>query len=362
MADGYQEFKVDLSTIHCGRRPGISGMMRVRNDAEFIEACVESCIDALDELVIVYNDCTDSSPEVIARVAGRYPDKIRVYEYLPKVICGSISREEYERARSLPEDSVELLCNYYNYALARTTCTHVMKIDADQIYFSDLLRELCDGVRRASLTCLSPANVISFMRVARKLRYYDWQPGDFSTADFRRYRRVLEFLCRKGVLSAAMSGINLFIAPGDKAYVTQGCRTGNLNVLGQFNGTTDHLIFKVRKGVHFRPFDDPDYALHTSASYTYIEKLAGMPRPFQWGLMWWHLNAMRSNIYARQLENLAALPDAFRALDDFRRTDAAAIPFNSDFVQEKMAQNYRFYWTFCRSEVPAPPSLVAFRK
>ena len=44
---------------------GVSGIMRVKNDAEFIKASVESCIDALDELIIVYNDCSDNSPQVI---------------------------------------------------------------------------------------------------------------------------------------------------------------------------------------------------------------------------------------------------------------------------------------------------------
>ena len=32
---------------------GITGLMRVKNDKDFIERCVESCIGALDELVIV---------------------------------------------------------------------------------------------------------------------------------------------------------------------------------------------------------------------------------------------------------------------------------------------------------------------
>ena len=40
---------------------GVSGIMRVKNDGEFIAASIKSCIDALDELVVVYNDCTDNS-------------------------------------------------------------------------------------------------------------------------------------------------------------------------------------------------------------------------------------------------------------------------------------------------------------
>ncbi|MFR8356017.1 MAG: hypothetical protein ACLVEJ_10415 [Parabacteroides sp.] len=46
----------------------------VKNDAEFLSDCIESCIDALDELIICYQDCTDNAPEIIrgktAEVSG----------------------------------------------------------------------------------------------------------------------------------------------------------------------------------------------------------------------------------------------------------------------------------------------------
>lgn len=45
----------------------VTGIMRVRNEGVFIKNCVESCIDALDELIIVYNDCTDNSVEEIKK-------------------------------------------------------------------------------------------------------------------------------------------------------------------------------------------------------------------------------------------------------------------------------------------------------
>lgn len=31
----------------------VAGIMRVKNDGMFIERCIESCIDALDELIVV---------------------------------------------------------------------------------------------------------------------------------------------------------------------------------------------------------------------------------------------------------------------------------------------------------------------
>lgn len=351
------QFRVDLGRIHLNRKPGISGMMRVKDDAEFIEDCVSSCIDALDELVIVYNDCSDNSPQIIRSVAEKFPDKIRVYNYEPKILCGALTKSQYERAKSLPDDSVELLSNYYNYALSRTTRTHVMKIDADQIYFTSLLKGLCDRIRSASLFKLTPADWVAFARLARSLRYLDWRPGESSRTEFYRYRKVLEYLCAKGLFAPALSGINIFRDPDGTEFVTQGLKTNGLNILGQFNGTADHLIFKVRKGTRFVPFDCSDYSRHTSAQYTYIEKLVGAPRALPWGFMWWHLNTMRARIYGRQLHNLKNHTASFVQRADFMMLTPEEIisRANPDFIPELAAVNYAFYWTFCKNEIPSAP-------
>lgn len=347
------DYTVDLNKIHLNRKPGISGMMRVKNDAEFIIPSVESCIDALDELIIVYNGCTDNSPEIIHRIALKYPSKIKVYHYEPTVICGSLTKEEYERAKSLSEDSVELLANYYNYALSKTTRTHVMKIDADQIYFTENLKQLCDRLRNPSLKKLSLSEIKSFYKLAKKLRYFEWKIGDNTERQFKRYRNVLEYLCAKGILSISLSGINIFMNKME-TYVTQGLKTNGLNILAQFNGTSDHLIFKVRKGTRFKPFDCTEYNLLTSSQYTYIEHLTGNPRPFSWGFMWWHLNAMRSKIYLKQQENLSTYPDSFIPIKDFigKTSDDLQNMFNSEFVSQAMKSNYIFYWENCKNEIP----------
>ena len=126
---------------------GVSGIMRVKNDADFIKASVESCIDALDELIIVYNDCSDNSPQVIEEMRLKYPDRIKVYEYKHKVYSINLTKAEYEYAKSLPNNSPHLLCNYYNFALSKVTYRHAMKIDADQIYFTEKLKKTCDIYR-----------------------------------------------------------------------------------------------------------------------------------------------------------------------------------------------------------------------
>jgi hypothetical protein len=49
------------------RKIGLSGLMRVKDDALTLEASIDSCIDGLDELIITYNDCTDNSAEIIEK-------------------------------------------------------------------------------------------------------------------------------------------------------------------------------------------------------------------------------------------------------------------------------------------------------
>lgn len=340
-----ETFKVDLDRIHLGRRPGISGIMRVKNDAEFIDACVESCIDALDELVIVYNGCTDESPEKIRAIAERYPDKVRAYHYTPRIYCGALTAEEYAAAKALPENSEALLANYCNYALAKSTRTHVMKIDTDQIYFSEGLKKLCDEVRSASVWRLSPLDLKRFLKVARLVRYFDWKLGDNTPAEFASYRKVLACLCHLGVLSVALSGVNVFYTEGHW-YVPQGLITGDLNILPQFNGTGDYLLFKVKKGTRFVPFDCEEYSALTSARYTYIEKLTGMPRGFSYGLMWWHLNSMRRNIYERQQQNLRDYPAAFVEAGEYlARTPREILDsFKDESVNDFLKVNYTFYY------------------
>ena len=68
------------------RRPGISGFMRLKNEAEFLDRAVETHIGGLDELVMVHNDCSDETPEICRRWARKFPEKIKVVEYEPKVV------------------------------------------------------------------------------------------------------------------------------------------------------------------------------------------------------------------------------------------------------------------------------------
>ena len=50
----YTEYTVDLSQLTKERPLGVTGILRCQNSADFLDACIESCIEGLDELIAVY--------------------------------------------------------------------------------------------------------------------------------------------------------------------------------------------------------------------------------------------------------------------------------------------------------------------
>jgi len=128
------------------RKWGVSGYMRLRNEAEFIGRVIESVIKPLDELVIVYNRCTDRTPEIVEKYRKKHPSKIKVYPYKPWVYPqGS---KEYA---VLSPNSPHSLINYYNFALAQTTRKVVVKIDGDDLFIPELFKAVVDNIKKNGL-------------------------------------------------------------------------------------------------------------------------------------------------------------------------------------------------------------------
>ena len=142
-----KDYSVEISSFDRVKPVGVSGLLRIKNDADFVAESIDSCIEALDELVITYQDSVDNTLDIILQKKKQYPDKIRIYYYKPKILSHELSDADYELATSYSMDSVHLLANYYNYTLSKAQYRYAMKIDADQIYFTDKLKAFCDLYR-----------------------------------------------------------------------------------------------------------------------------------------------------------------------------------------------------------------------
>lgn len=117
--------------------------MRIYNEEEFMETSVLSVVEALDELVIVLNQCTDNSPTIAAHLKEQYPEKIKIYNYNYKVYT-CYSKEHKESEYNDPFN----MANLYNYSFLKATYEIVVKIDADQVFYKELFKEKCDWIRK----------------------------------------------------------------------------------------------------------------------------------------------------------------------------------------------------------------------
>jgi hypothetical protein len=142
------------------RRPGISAFMRIKNGADFLELTIRSHIEFFDEIVAVYNQCTDNTAEVLAKLQSEYgPEKLKVIHYLDRVFPPGSD----DHART-PPDSPNSLVNYYNFALAATQYTYATKLDDDHLAMPGSLRGVVDLIRSSEadnlpMLCFSGLNL-----------------------------------------------------------------------------------------------------------------------------------------------------------------------------------------------------------
>ena len=108
---------------HADRERGVSAMLRVGNEEEWIGPCLESILEFFDEIVVTI-DCDDQTLEIIETFDS---PKIEVYEYPFDINPNGPGHDEN------PADSVHDRAYYYNWSLSKTTKTHVSKWDADML-------------------------------------------------------------------------------------------------------------------------------------------------------------------------------------------------------------------------------------
>lgn len=135
--------------------------MRIRNGEDFLRASIESHIHVFDEIVAVHNGCTDRSEEILTDLREKFPKKIRVFHYEPKVYpVGSEGHIKTDKS------SIHSIANYYNWALARTRFKIATKLDDDHICIPDAWSKILDRLRRTNynlkreMPCFSGINLL----------------------------------------------------------------------------------------------------------------------------------------------------------------------------------------------------------
>lgn len=297
-------------------KDGLSGIMRVHNEERLIEACIDSCINALDELVVVCNDCTDGTLDILNRKVLQYPEKLRVFEYNRGVLSFNLSEQEFQTALNLPEDSERLYCNLCNYGIAQVRFKYATKIDTDQTYFEDEMSEwakVCKSGRNDNWSpSMLPGMVFSmYFSVYRRLSavinkpVLPMIPHWLVKMTMGSYRKYTKWCLSHDKASVALSGLNVF---KDKDWFVP---FDMINIHPPYNGEGDTVIFKVSRETFFTRTSSERVTKSVTEKFNQPHKMMFS------GPVWFHQHANRVQYWEKVKKVKDQHPDWFVPIEAF---------------------------------------------
>lgn len=347
-----EKFRIDTKTIFHKRPIGVTGLMRVKNDGQFIALSIESCINALDELIIVYQKSDDDTEKQINIKKRQYPKKIKVYFYEPEIKSHNLTIEEFEYVSNLPNDCVNLLSNYYNYTLSKASFRYAMKIDADQIYNSEKLKEICDAYRATTKCNISLSDKFVYYStklIARTFQIlYSRFNIDFLPNINRKWYNTYYSYCLKIIqnekVTSSFMGINLYLKD-NTACLPLG--RYDKNTFPPFNGIDDHLLFEITDKTYYIPA--PCKSEHYNYKNCVIEKFAYdeyIYRPLGLGLklinlgfLWFHVAPIKQRYFEETKDRYNDILLSFNDTQNRNLRLSLNLPL---FVRQRFW--FKFYW------------------
>lgn len=131
------------------RLNGISLILRVKNGEDYLKTCMLAAVDQVDEIIAIFNDSIDRTEEILVEMENAYPQKIKLFKYMPKVYPPN---DDYYKKNSIRSDDPHSLSHYYNFALSKTKYSHVCKFDDDNLMFPNSFRSLKSEVEKKNNT------------------------------------------------------------------------------------------------------------------------------------------------------------------------------------------------------------------
>lgn len=301
------------------RKLGLSGIIRAKNEGRFIGESIDSVIDSVDELIVVYNDCTDNTEEILAAKKKQYPDKLKIYSYNYQILYNNLSREEFDYAVSLPETSNRLHSSQCNFCLSKASFSHAVKIDPDQIYIADEMkkwRDVCSETTkiRWSLRNILGCFFMNYFSIYRRLSLFFRRPQIWMLPDVilrllkNSYLHYVEYRLQKGNAAISLSGINLYYEDG--WYIP----FDRFNIHPPYNGEGDTVIFKISDETFYKKSYDNSNPTKVTEIFVHPYRVVISPNP-----AWFHLHALRFNVYNKVLEIKHKYPGLFVRPSDFVR-------------------------------------------
>lgn len=123
------------------REPGISAMVRLLDEAEWMIVALES-IEWCDEIAICLNGEQHDGTDRLAKEWAKDRKHVFVYTYPFECIANGPGHDEQ------PINSVHERAYFYNWCLSKTTRSHVLKWDGDMLADSKLKDKLTGDCMR----------------------------------------------------------------------------------------------------------------------------------------------------------------------------------------------------------------------
>lgn len=164
-----------------GRRPGISAMMRIKNEGQFLEYAVDSIADWHEEICLFpQGEQTDNTLEVCEKLKAKYRGKVVVYPY-PFESVQNGPYHDYQKRGSVHERAY-----FYNWCLSKTTCEFADKWDGDMIAHDDLGSVVLDLIKHKDGIYFAGTDLAGDLRfesqsrnTASELRVFRVSPSSF---------------------------------------------------------------------------------------------------------------------------------------------------------------------------------------
>src|SRR5581483_4356771 len=122
---------------------GLSAIVCLKNEAEFALASLESINPSFDEIIIVYNGCTDRTPEIVAEFARQQGNRVRAFHYVPRV--APLGSREHQ---TTPANSIHSFVHQCNFALSKASFQIRCHWGGDQIADPISFRQLTQRLRQ----------------------------------------------------------------------------------------------------------------------------------------------------------------------------------------------------------------------
>jgi len=212
--EGLPEYDVRWAWEQGSLKPGLTAVLRVKNEARNLPWVLPPMFDAVQKVVLVDNQSTDGTPEVAESVAAACgaADRLTVASYPFDVArCGP------EHLHT-PGDSVHSLTHFYNWSFSFVDTTLSMKWDGDMVLTSEGVATLADmswqleGAEAIVLIPRHPVTVesesVAYVDLGMKfrepwiypmgphfqfLKAFEWELRDFPESTYRLH--LPEGLC-----------------------------------------------------------------------------------------------------------------------------------------------------------------------